>query len=132
MKPRVENLKGRYRGVYKVTGRKGISYGIDLTDRQGQRVRRVVGKDLQAALRELQAVRGRKAEGRSTTLYTASSRVTFGQFVRDAYEPEVLQAVENQGTYASVVTDLRALLVFFAQTPLNKITTAEVERYVLP
>ncbi len=75
MKPRVEYLKGRYRGVYKVTGKRGVSYGIDLTDRQGRRVRRVVGKDLQTTLRELEAVRGRKAEGRSTTLYTASSRV---------------------------------------------------------
>ena len=131
MKPRVEYLKGRNRGVYRVTGKKGVTYGIDLTDSRGRRVRRVVGKDLQAALKELQAVKGRKAEGRSIGLYTASSRVTFGQFVRDAYEPEVLQAVENQGTYASVVTDLRGLLAFFAQTPLNKITTAEVERYVL-
>ncbi len=131
MKPRVEYLKGRNRGVYKVTGKKGITYGIDLTDSKGRRVRRVVGKDLQTVLRELAAVKGRKAEGRSTTLYTASSRVTFGQFVRDAYEPEVLQAVENRGTYASVVTDLRGLLAFFAQTPLNKITAAEVERYVL-
>ncbi len=34
MKPQVEYLKGRYQGVYKVTGRKGTSYGIDLTDRQ--------------------------------------------------------------------------------------------------
>jgi len=131
MKPQVEYLKGRYRGVYKVTGRKGISYGIDLTDRQGQRVRRVVGKDLQAALTELQAVKGRKAEGRSTGLYTASSRVTFGQFVRDTYEPEVLQAVENRGTYLTMLTNLRALLAFFTSIPLNKITTAEAERYVL-
>ncbi len=129
MKPRVEYLKGRYRGVYKVTGKKGITYGIDLTDSKGRRVRRVVGKDLQAALRELQAVKGRKAEGRSTTLYTASTKVTFGHFVRDVYEPEVLQAVENRGSLASMLTDLRTLLAFFAQTPLNKITTPEVERY---
>ncbi len=131
MKPRVEYLKGRYRGVYKVTGKRGVSYGIDLTDRQGRRVRRVVGKDLQTTLRELEAVRGRKAEGRSTTLYTASSRVTFGRFVRDTYEPEVIQAVENKWTHSGMVTSLRALLAFFAHIPLNKITAAEVERYVL-
>jgi len=112
MKPRVEYLKGRYRGVYKVTGKKGITYGIDLTDSKGLRVRRVVGKDLQATLRELQAVKGRKAEGRSTTLYTASTKVTFGHFVRDVYELEVLQAVENRGSLASMFTDLRALLAF--------------------
>ena len=46
MKPQVEYLKGRYRGVYRVTGRTGTSFGIDLTDRQGRRIRRVVGKDL--------------------------------------------------------------------------------------
>ncbi len=131
MNPRVEYLKGRYRGVYRVTGKKGVTYGIDLTDSKGRRVRRVVGKDLQAALKELQAVRGRKAEGRSTTLYTASTKVTFGQFVRDIYESEVLQAVENKSTHISMVTGLRALLAFFAHIPLNKITAAEVERYVL-
>ncbi len=129
MKPRVEYLKGRNRGVYKVTGMRGISYGIDLTDSKGHRVRRVVGKDLQATLRELQAVKGRKAEGRSTTLYTASSRVTFGQFVRDIYEPEIIQVVENRWTYSGMVTSLRALLAFFAHIPLNKITAAEVEHY---
>ena len=98
VKPRVEYLKGRYRGVYRVLGTKGVSYGIDLTDPQGRRVRRVVGRDLQVALRELEAVRGRKAEGRSIGLYTAYSKTTFGQFVRDIYEPEVIQAVENKWT----------------------------------
>ena len=88
MKPRVEYLKGRYQGVYRVTGKKGVTYGIDLTDSRGRRVRRVVGRDLQAALKELQAVKGRKAEGRSTTLYTASTKVTFGQFVREAQRGE--------------------------------------------
>ncbi len=131
MKPQVEYLKGRYRGVYKVTGKRGVSYGIDLTDRQGRRVRRVVGKDLQTTLRELEAVRGRKAEGRSIGLYTAYSKTTFGQFVRDVYEPEVIQAVENKWTYSGMVTSLRAVLAFFAHIPLNKITAAEVERYVL-
>jgi integrase len=129
MKPRVEYLKGRYRGVYRVTGKKGVTYGIDLTDSKGRRVRRVVGKDLQAALRELQAVKGRKAEGRSIGLYTASNRITFGELAKNVYEPEILQAVENRGSLASMLTDLRTLLAFFALTPLNKITTAEVERY---
>ncbi len=131
MKPQVEYLRGQYRGVYRVMGKRGVTYGIDLTDSKGGRMRRVVGKDLQTALRELQAVRGRKAEGRSTTLYTASTKVTFGQFVRDIYESEVLQAVENKSTHISMVTSLRALLAFFAHIPLNKITAAEVERYVL-
>ncbi len=131
MNPRVEYLKGRYRGVYKVTGKRGVSYGIDIADRQGRRVRRVVGKDLQTALRELEAVRGRKAEGRSIGLYTAYSKTTFGQFVRDIYEPEVIQGVENKWTYSGMVTSLRVLLAFFAHIPLNKVTTAEVERYVL-
>ncbi len=125
MKSRLEYLKGRYRGVYRVVGKKGASYGIDLTDRQGKRVRRIVGRDLQATLRELEAVRGRKAEGRSTGLYTASSRVTFGQFVRDLYEPEIIQGVENKWTYSGMVTSLRALLAFFAHIPLNKIAAAE-------
>ncbi len=32
MKPRVEYLKGRYRGVYRVTGRRGVRYrAADLT-----------------------------------------------------------------------------------------------------
>ncbi len=130
MKPRIKYLKGRYRGVYQVMG-KGTSYGIDLTDSKGRRVRRVVGKDLQTALRELAAVKGRKAEGRSTTLYTASSRATFGQFVRDIYEPEVLQAAEDRSSYAPTLTGVRALLAFFAHMRLNKITSAEVERYTL-
>jgi len=131
MKPQVEYLKGRYRGVFRVTGKRGVSYGIDLTDAKGRRIRRIVGKDLDLALKELQAVRGRKAEGRSTTLYTASSRVTFGQFVRDFYDPEVVQAVENKWTHSGIITSLRAVLAFFAHIPLNKITAAEVERYVL-
>jgi len=131
MKPQVEYLKGRYRGVYRVTGRRGVSYGIDLTDAQGRRIRRIVGKDLELALKELQAVRGRKAEGRSITLYTASSRIIFGQFVRDFYDPEVVQAAENKWTRAGIITSLRAVLAFFAHIPLNKITATEVERYVL-
>ncbi len=131
MKPRVEYLKGRYRGVYKITGKKGTSYGIDLTDRQGRRIRRVVGKNLQAAMLEMEAVKGRKAEGRSIGLYTASSRATFGQFVRDIYEPEVLQAIEDRSGYASTLAGVRVLLAFFAHMSLNKITTADAERYIL-
>ncbi len=131
MRSQVKYLRGQYRGVYRVMGKRGVTYGIDLTDSRGRRVRCVVGKDPQTALRELQAVRGRKAEGRSTTLSTTSTKVTFGQFVRDIYESEVLQAVENKSTHISMVTSLRALLAFFAHIPLNKITAAEVERYVL-
>jgi len=131
MKPQVEYLKGRYRGVYRVTGKGRTSFGIDITDPQGRRVRRIVGGDLRTALKELEAVRGRKAEGRSIGLYTAYSKTTFGQFVRDIYEPEVIQAVENKWTYSGMVTSLRALLAFFAHIPLNKITGSEVERYIL-
>ena len=128
-KPRITYLKGRYQGIYRAEGRRGTKYGIDFYDNTGQRRRRMVGPSLETALGELRACRGRSVEGRSPGIYSADRRITFARFVRERYEPEVLAAIENNRTVATIVSSLKPLLVFFGPVPLVRIDEATVDRY---
>ena len=96
-KPKITYLQGRYAGIFKIEGKRKVSFGIDFYNQRRQRRRRIVGNTPQRALKELNALKGRIAEGRSTGYY-ATPNIAFEEFVRSRFKPEVLDCIENPHT----------------------------------
>ena len=66
--------------MYRGTGKRGISSGGDLTGGQGRRVRRVIRRDLERALRQLpEGVPAREMPGVGTQEVNDSRKVCYGR-----------------------------------------------------
>ena len=112
--------------IYKVQGKKGLSFGISLYA-DGRRIRRIIGPDRKTAGRELKKAEGLAASGQGPGPY-GSRKIRFRDFVAEWLEHQA--AYIKPSSLKRYKTALTILVYAFGDRYLTSITRADVERYI--